>query len=160
MAFNLVMATRATETEGFPEELREMLWRVNFSRQPEYAVYARARGPGLVDYFATVDIPERSVYGAVNYHYQAYGTSLEMAVHAVAYTAMCAIRRELPVLSEMPFRYHPIYEDGLVNNVEYPEESSPMFVQRAAGGFWAYDQERRCLVAELWETRSRLSRLL
>src|SRR6185312_12361038 len=40
----LVMVTRAEETEGFPPLLAEMLWRGNFSRRPEYSVFARDLG--------------------------------------------------------------------------------------------------------------------
>ena len=158
-AMNLVMATRAADVDGFPEELREMLWRANFSYQPEYAVYALARGPGLVDYVATVDIPARSVHGSVGHSYQAVGTSSEMAIQAVAYTAMCALRRELPVLSAMPFHYHPIHEHGWTNNVEYAYPDSSMFEQRISCTVRHLDRERRCLAWELWETRRRHNRL-
>jgi len=103
MALELVAATRTEDVEGFPTELREMLWRANFSYHPEYCVYARGRGPGLVDYLATIDIPSRIVEGAGAHFYQAIGTSEAMAIQAVAYVAMCALRRELYVLSVGPF---------------------------------------------------------
>lgn len=159
MDFKLVMATRAEHVEGFPAELREMLWRANFSYQPEYAVYAKGRGPGLVDYIATVNIPPRSVYGAAAHSYEASGTSEEMAIQAVAYRAMCSLRRELPTLSRMPFHYHPIHEGGLVNNVEYAYEDSPLFEQRISEVVRDLDRFNRCVTQELWETRRRLNRL-
>ncbi|CAO2168953.1 unnamed protein product [Urochloa humidicola] len=57
------MVTRATDVEGFPSLLNEMLWWGIFSYRSEYSIYARGRGPGLVDYFATLFIPQRLVEG-------------------------------------------------------------------------------------------------
>ena len=159
MAFRFVKATRAEDVTGFPAELREMLWRANFSYQPEYVVLARGIGPGLVDFKASVYIPQRSVYGAAPHFFQARATSAEMAIQAVAYVAMCSLRSELPILSEMPFHYHPILQHGIVNHVEYAQENSPLFEQRVSGLVRSMDHYIRCVTRELWVTRARLNRL-
>jgi hypothetical protein len=45
----MIMATRAQETIGFPAILNEMLRKSQYFYQPEYEVYARGCGVGLVD---------------------------------------------------------------------------------------------------------------
>ena len=50
----LIVLIRAEGTVGFPAILREMMWRANFSYQPEYFVYARPLDPGLDECVAKV----------------------------------------------------------------------------------------------------------
>lgn len=159
MPFNLVMATRALDVEGFPALLCEMLWRANFTYAPEYSVYAKGHGPGLVDYVATVHIKERFVAGATAHFYEAAGTSEEMAVQAVAYKVMAALCAELPVLEGWPFTYFPIHEDDLINNFEYPTEEAPLFGQHMVELARSLDRAYRCFVAELWTMRARYNQL-
>ena len=86
--------------------LDEMLWRGNFSYRPEYAVYARGRGPGLVDYVATLFVPERLVEGVTGSHrLLAVGTSVEMAIQAVAYKAIGVLWSEVMELDRYPFSH-------------------------------------------------------
>jgi hypothetical protein len=46
--------TRAKGTEGFPALLREMMWRANFSYEPEYILYSVEIGHRLVETHACV----------------------------------------------------------------------------------------------------------
>jgi hypothetical protein len=84
----LIMATRAPEMPGFPAILNEMLRRSNYLFQPEYEVYARGVGVGLVDYMATLHLEARLVVGAVKYNFRACGTSVEMVIQEVAREAI------------------------------------------------------------------------
>ncbi|KAJ1255607.1 hypothetical protein BS78_K182400 [Paspalum vaginatum] len=146
----LVMATCAEGVEGFPFILDEMLWRGNFSFRPEYAVYARGHGPGLVDYVATLFVPKRLVEGVSEPHqYVAVGTSVEMSIQTVAYKAIGVLRSEVMELERYPFSHFPIQspEQG-VNSFEMMSE----LVQ-------AQDQMIRCLTYELGETRCRFNLL-
>ncbi|KAJ1265007.1 hypothetical protein BS78_08G044700 [Paspalum vaginatum] len=131
----LVMATHVDGVEGFPSILDEMLWRGNFSYRPEYAVYAKGHGPGLVDYVATLFVPKRLVEGVTEPHrFVAVGTSVEMAIQAVAYKAIGILGSEVMELDRYPFSHFPI--------------------QSQQG-----DRMIRCLTYELGETRSRYNHL-
>ncbi|KAJ1295897.1 hypothetical protein BS78_01G258500 [Paspalum vaginatum] len=144
------MATCAEGVEGFPFILDEMLWRGNFSFRPEYAVYARGHGPGLVDYVATLFVPKRLVEGVSEPHqYVAVGTSVEMSIQTVAYKAIGVLRSEVMELERYPFSHFPIQspEQG-VNSLEMMSE----LVQ-------AQDQMIHCLTYELGETRCRFNLL-
>ena len=68
------MATCATETIGFPTILNEMIRSALYAYQPEYAVYARGYGEGMVDYMATLHLGARMEIGAASYEFQAWGT--------------------------------------------------------------------------------------
>jgi hypothetical protein len=84
----LIMATHAPETVGFPVLLNEMLRRAHYTFQPEYAVYARGYGVGMVDYVATLHLEARMVVGSKAYDFQDRGTSPEMAIQEVAQEAI------------------------------------------------------------------------
>jgi hypothetical protein len=88
------MATRATETIGFPVLLNKMLRRAHYTLQPEDAVYALGHGVGLVDYMATLHLEARMVVGAETYDFHAWGTSVEMAIPEVAREAIVRLRHE------------------------------------------------------------------
>ena len=129
---NLVMVTRASDVEGFPALLNEMLWRGSFSSRPEYSVYARGIGHGMVDYTAIVFIPVRLVTRA-NHSYEviANGTSIPMAIQEVAYKAMTLLRLEIPELSADPFYYFPMQgAQAGVNMVPHAERGRPLFERR------------------------------
>ncbi|CAO2171635.1 unnamed protein product [Urochloa humidicola] len=158
---NLVMVTRATDVEGFPSLLNEMLWRGNFSYRPEYSVYARGRGPGLVDYSATLFIPQRLVEGEHHsYNLVAHGTSTGMAIQEVAYKAMALLRQEIPELWLPPFQHFPIQsiQPG-VNLFNQPPVGAPLYERRMSELVRAQDRSMRCLRAELRETRRRFNEL-
>ncbi|CAL4913301.1 unnamed protein product [Urochloa decumbens] len=158
---NLVMVTRARDVEGFPSLLNEMLWRGNFSYRPEYSVYARGRGPGLVDYFAAMFIPQRLVEGEHHsYNLVAHGTSIGMAIQEVAYKAMSLLRQEIPELWLPPFQNFPIQsiQPG-VNLFNQPPVSAPLYERRMSELVKAQDRHMRCLRAELRETRRRFNEL-
>jgi hypothetical protein len=88
MAPKLIMATRASETIGFPALLNEMLRWAHYIIQPEYAVYALGHGVGLVDDMVTLHLEARMVLGVETYDFQAWGTSMEMAIQEVAREAI------------------------------------------------------------------------
>ncbi|KAL6846789.1 hypothetical protein ACP4OV_024237 [Aristida adscensionis] len=105
-AGSLIMETQAEGVEGFPSLLREMMSLANLTSVPEYKVYARGYSNGMVDYTATIDIAEGDVYGA---HRHALGTSVEMAIQAVAHAAMAVLRRDFSAeLETGPFAYFSI----------------------------------------------------
>jgi len=105
------MVTQAEEAEGFPPLLAEMLWRGNFSRRPEYSVFARGLGPGMVDYVATVFIPRRFVEEVTEaYNISAHETSIEMVIQEVAYKAIAILRQKVIELERQPFTHFPIQE--------------------------------------------------
>jgi hypothetical protein len=99
----LIMVTRAPETTGFPAVLNEMLSRAHYTFQPEYEVYARGYGVGLVDYMATLHLEARMVVGAVKYDFRACGTSMEMVIQEVACKAIARLCHEHRELWEAPF---------------------------------------------------------
>ncbi|CAL4942068.1 unnamed protein product [Urochloa decumbens] len=158
---NLVMVTRARDVEGFPSLLNEMLWRGNFSYRSEYSVYARGRGPGLLDYFAVMFIPQRLVEGEHHsYNLVAHGTSIGMAIQEVAYKAMSLLRQEIPELWLPPFQNFPIQciQSG-VNLFNQPPVGAPLYERRMSELVKAQDRHMRCLRAELRETRRRFNEL-
>jgi hypothetical protein len=75
-----IMATRAPEMVGFSALLNEMLRRAHCTFQPEYAVYARGYGVGMVDYVETLHLEARMVVGSEAYDFQARGTKPEMPI--------------------------------------------------------------------------------
>ena len=60
----LVMATHGENTEGFLALLNEVMWRANYNYCPEYVVYAKGVGHGMVDYMARVHILSHLCVGA------------------------------------------------------------------------------------------------
>jgi hypothetical protein len=147
----LIMATRAPETIGFLAILNEMLRRAHYTFQPEYEVYARGYGVGLVDYMATLHLEARMVVGAVTYDFRACGTSVEMAIQEVAREAITRIRHKHHELWEDHFTYLPVRgpEAPIAHVVSPP--LGPYTLERCMA-----DQS---LVWELEETRSRLVHL-
>jgi hypothetical protein len=156
----LIMATHAPETVGFPTLLNEMLRQAHYTFQPEYAVYARGYGVGMVDYVATLHLEARMVVGSETYDFQARGTSPEMAIQEVALEAITRLRYEHRELWEDPFTYLP--EKG-------PEESfgccisppvGPLTLERCmAETTSAHEWAHRSLLWELEETRRRFYNL-
>ncbi|KAJ1280278.1 hypothetical protein BS78_04G219100 [Paspalum vaginatum] len=152
------MATRAEGEEGFSSILDEMLWRGNFSYRPEYAVYARGCGPGLVDYVATLFVPKRLVEGVSEPHQ--WELSVEMAIQAVAYKAIGVLRSEVMELDSYPFSHCPIQspEQG-VNSFEVVLGDATLYERRMSELVRAQDRMIRCLTYELEETRCRFNLL-
>jgi hypothetical protein len=105
MAPKLIMATHALEMIGFATFLNKMLRRAHYTLQPEYEVYARGYGVGLVDYLATLHLEARMVVGAEKYNFHAWGTSVEMDIQEVARGAVTRLHHEHWELWEDPFTY-------------------------------------------------------
>ncbi|KAJ1256996.1 hypothetical protein BS78_K236900 [Paspalum vaginatum] len=150
------MATRAEGVEGFPSILDEMLWRGNFSYRPEYAVYATGRGPGLVDYVATLFVPKCLVEGVIEpHHFVAVGTSVDMAIRAMAYKAIGVLWSEVVELDHCPFSHFPIQspEQG-VNSFEMVFGDATLYERWMSKLVQALDRMIRCLTYELGQTRS------
>jgi hypothetical protein len=78
----LVQATTAKGTEGFPAILREMMWRANFTYQPEYCVCSHLIGPALEEFVARVILHHRQVEGETDrtHAYQGKGSYLDAAI--------------------------------------------------------------------------------
>ncbi|KAG2592047.1 hypothetical protein PVAP13_5NG523300 [Panicum virgatum] len=148
------MATRAKDTIGFPAPLNEMLRRAHYTFRPEYAVYARGYGVGMVDYVATLHLEARMVVGSEAYDFQAKGTSLEMAIQEVAREAITRLRYEQQELWEDPFTYLPM---------KGPEEPFAHCISPSVGPFTmercmaetisSYELVNWSLLRELDETR-------
>jgi hypothetical protein len=118
----LIMATRAPDTIGFPAILNEMLRSSHYFFQPEYEVYARGCGVGLVDYMASLHLEPRWMVGAVRYNFRACGTSVQMVIQEVAREAIARLRHEHRELWEAPFTYLPVRgpEDPIAHVVSPP----------------------------------------
>jgi hypothetical protein len=156
----LIMATRAPETIGFPAILNEMLRRAHYTFQPDYEVYARGYGVGLVDYMATLHLEARMVVGAVAYDFRACGTSMEMVIQEMAREAITRLRYEHRELWEAPFTYLPVRgPEAPIAHVVSPPVGPYTLERYMADAISAYEMVHRSLVWELEETRSRLVHL-
>jgi hypothetical protein len=156
----LIMATRAPETTGFPVILNEMLRRAHYTFQPEYEVYARGYGVGLVDYLATLHLEARMVVGAVKYGFRACGTSVEMVIQEVEREAIARLRHEHRELWEDPFTYLPVRgPEAPIAHVVSPPDGPYTLEKCMVDTVSAYEMAHRSLVWELEETRSRIIRL-
>ena len=154
------MATRMEETIGFPVILNEMMRRARYAFRPEYAVYAQGYGVGLVDYVATLHLGPRMVIGPPPPDFEAWGTSMEMAIQGVAQSAIVVLRHEHPELWEEPFTYIPVR--GLGNPIAHvvTPPNGPFTMERCmAEVVTAYEIENRSLVWELEETKRHLVNL-
>jgi hypothetical protein len=155
----LILATRAEDVVGFPALLNEMLWKANYSLRPEYTVYARGLGVGVVDYVATLHLSARMVAGSESHVFEASGTSVEMAIQEVAYEAMTRLRWEHQELWEDPFTYYPMQApDDPVCRFATAPVWAPLLERRMVGLVSAYDWAYRSVKWELEETRRRLVR--
>ena len=111
------VTTQAEGTEGFPALLRELMWRANFSYEPEYFIYTTKIGPNLVECYASVLLyphlmtgpPERS------HMFSGIRSSTEAAIQAYAYRSTpCfypnrSFTKNLPTpsRSRRALSYHP-----------------------------------------------------
>jgi hypothetical protein len=155
----LIMATRAPETIGFPAILNEMLRRSHYFFQPEYEVYARGYGVGLVDYMASVHLEARLVVGDVKYNFRACGTSVQMVIQEVAREAIARLCHEHRELWEAPFTYLPVRgPEAPIAHVVSPPIGPCTLETCMADTIFAYKMAHRSLVWELEETRSHLVR--
>lgn len=84
----LIKETQAENVDGYSALLRDMMWRANFSYQPQYSIYHSDRGPGMEEYMAVINITARQVTKSIPYCFQVHGTSEAMALHEVARVAM------------------------------------------------------------------------
>lgn len=154
----LVKETRAEDVDGFPALLRDMMWRANFTYQPEHAIYRRDRGPGMEEYRAFINVIARHVAGSVPYCVQALATSEAMAVQEAASRMMSLLRHDLTELSQLPYDHFPnqgpTAEVSMFDEIQFGEDPQ---VRQLARMVRIMDQIHRCIVRELWETRHRLN---
>ena len=155
--WDLVKETRAEEVDGFPALLRDMMWRANFTYQPEYFIYRRDRGPGMEEYRAVVNAIARQVVGSVPYCVQVHATSEPMAVQEAARRLMSLLRHDLTELSQPPYDHFPKQgsraDVGTFDAIQFGEDPH---VRQLARMVHIMDQIHRCQTRELWETRRRL----
>ena len=153
----LVKETRAEDVDGYPALLRDMMWRANFTYQPEYAIYRRDRGPGMEQYRAIINVIARRVTGSVPYCIHVHATSESMAVQEAARRMMSLLRHDLTELSQPPYVHFPKQgheaEVSTFDEIQFGEDP---YVRQLARLVRIMDQVHRCLVYELWETRRRL----
>ena len=78
----LVMATHGADIEGFLALLNEVMWGANYTYGPEYAVYGKWVGHGMVDYMAKVHILSYLCDSGEEVEHDAWekGTSIDMAI--------------------------------------------------------------------------------
>jgi hypothetical protein len=156
----LIMATCAPEMIGFPVILNEMLRRSYYFFQPEYEVYARGFGVGLVDYMASLHLEARLVVGAVKYNFRACGASMEMVIQEVAHEAITRLRHEHHELWEAPFTYLSVRgPEAPIAHVVSPPVGPYTLEKCMVDTTSTYDTAHRSLVWELEETRSPLVHL-
>lgn len=76
----------------------DVAWQLLY--RPEYAVYAKGYGHGMVDYMANVWLPSRltMVDEEIDKAIREKGTSMDMAIQSVAYQARVVLREELVML--------------------------------------------------------------
>lgn len=160
MAFKLIMATRASETIGFPAVLNEMMKKARYDFRPEYTVYACGIGVGLVEFMACLRLEARMVVGAETYDFQAFGTSVEGVIQEVARVAIARLRYEHRELWEDPFSYLPVRGPGeVVAHVISPPLGPYTMESCMAETVNAYEIALRSMRWELDETRHRLANL-
>jgi hypothetical protein len=136
------------------------LRRSHYFFQPEYEVYARGYGVGLVDYMASLHLEARLVVGAVKYNFRACGTSVQMVIQEVAREAIAHLRHEHRELWEAPFTYLPMRgAEAPIAHVVSPPDGPYTLDKCMADTVSAYEMAHRSLVWELEETRSRLVHL-
>ena len=153
----LIKETRAEEVDGFPALLRDMMWRANFTYQPEYVIYRRDRGPGMEEYQAILNVIARQVVGSVPYCIHVRATSESMAVQEAARRMMGLLRHDLTELSQPPYVHFPKHgprSDVITfDEIQFGEDP---YVRELARLVRIMDQTYHCLACELWETRRRL----
>lgn len=153
----LVKETRAEDVDGYPALLREMMWRSNFTYQPEYAIYRRDRGPGMEEYRVVINVLARQVTGSIPYSIQVHATSKAMAIQEASSGMMSLLRHDLTELSQLPYYHFPSRGPGAEVNmfgvIQFREDPH---VRQLAKLVHIMDQIHRCHVYELWETRRRL----
>lgn len=153
----LVRETQAEDVGGYPELLRDMMWKANFTYQPMYSIYRRDQGPGMEEYMAVVGIIARSVAGSIPYRFQACGTSEAMALQEVARVAMSRLRYDLTELSQPPYDHFPMQaHDGEVSRFARIQFGEDPHVRQLVRLVHIMDQMHRCTVRELWEMRRHL----
>ena len=103
----LVKETRAEDVDGFPALLRDMMWRANFTYQPEYAIYRRDRGPRMEEYRAVINVIARRVTGSIPYCIHILATSESMAIQEASRRMMSLLRHDLTELSQPPYVHFP-----------------------------------------------------
>ena len=124
----LIVLTRAEGTKGFPAILREMMWRANFSYQPEYFVYAHPLGPGLEKCMAKVVLHPRLVEGETKepLKYQGMGSYLEAAIQDATYQTIAGLRAQcFELQTSYAFAYSPRRIMGPINGIHYPNAMHP-----------------------------------
>jgi hypothetical protein len=137
-----------------------MLRRSHYFFQPEYEVYARGYGVGLVVYMASLHLEARLVVGAVKYNFYACGTSVQMVIQEVACEAIARLRHEHRELWEAPFTYLSVRgPEAPIAHVVLPPDGPYTLEKCMADTISAYEMAHQSLVWVLEETRSHLVRL-
>lgn len=150
--------TRAEGTEGFPALLRELMWRANFSNEPEYFVYTSRIGPYHAESMAKVFLHPRIVQGALEraHTYTGTGSCMDAAIQSCAYNAIAGLRRRYSEINESyTFAYFPTCITRNENYVLYPHvnQESDTGSDRMSELIRAQDVAVHCLSSELDETR-------
>jgi hypothetical protein len=156
--------TRAEGTRGFPALQQELMWRANFSYEPEYFVCTTQIGPNLVECYASVLLhprlmanpPERS------HTFSSVGSTPEAAIQVYSYNALtCLRRRYLELNNSYTFSYFPYHVQPGVNEVLYPhpvyEDDSQSY--RMSKLIRAQDVMFQCYASELNISHKRLGEL-
>jgi hypothetical protein len=157
--------TQAEGTKGFPALLQEMMWRANFSYEPEYFLYSIEIGHRLVEIHACVLLHSRIMKGPLerSHHFSDVRSSLEGAIQICAYNAITNLRRRYSELnSSYTFAYFPFHVQYGTNAVLYPhpEHEDDLQSIRMSELTQALDVAFLCYASELNSSRRRLGILM
>jgi hypothetical protein len=155
------LVTRAEGTEGFPALVREMMWRANFSYEPEYFLYSVEIGHRLVETHACVLLHPHLMEGPPkrSHHFSGVGSSPESAIQICAYNAITCLHRKYSELnSSYTFAYFPFHVQSSTNAVLYPhpEHEDDLHSIRMSELTRALDIAFLCYASELNSSHRRL----
>lgn len=122
----VVRMTRAENTTGYPDMLREMMSYLGFSFYPEFVVYALPRAFGLDRFSAEVRIPSERPQDPVLEACAAQASTVELAIQRVAYVMVTVLRKKYADFDNSPFKYVPkgIYYDTGVHTTHFDEQDA------------------------------------
>jgi hypothetical protein len=142
-----------------------MMWRANFSYEPEYFLYSVEIGHRLVETHAYVLLHPCIMEGPTerSHHFSGVGSSLESAIQICAYNAITCLRSRYSELnSSYSFAYFPFHVQLGTNAVLYPhpDYEDDLCSIRMSELTRALDIAFLCYASELNSSRRRLGILM
>lgn len=159
----VVLLTRCETTTGYPAFLRDMASYLGFRWHPEYRVVEVPRVFEQTLYRATVFI-KANHSSEIRHKVEFVGSTVEVAVHRVAYMCCTILRSEYLCFDDSPFRYVPrgvVGSNG--SHFAAPVDLEPVqneVLRRTAEFAYSGEAVGRVLVRELAIVRDQLDRAL